>query len=109
MKTKTQTKPVFILADCHGIEGFDIPAERREMAVMRASLNRQRHAIVFSVDLTDVMIEKIKGLLAAGEFEAPLKLIKGTVGKIGYPAGDADRYHKSFGLIPNPALDPWRA
>ena len=76
-----KTKRFVGIADCHGVESF-IPFERANITNlhMRAEANPQRHAVVYSVDLTDGYVEQVNDLLeTARHSESPLHHYKSIV------------------------------
>jgi len=111
--------PYFILADAHGIETFleyDAYSKSNFPYLMRANLNRQRHAIIFVARLTKKQAKEITDLISDPKnskvFVDALKLIKKFVGtdpkKLIFPPDFKEQFEKSYELIPNPKLDPWR-
>ena len=60
--TKTMIK--IGIADAHGIESFCDKTERQlGIFALRASLNRQRHAVAYSVIIDEKTNKEIQGLL----------------------------------------------
>jgi hypothetical protein len=102
----------FGIADAHGIESFikGDPTEeehsRTEMMLhLRASANRHRHAVVYIADLTEEAAALIQADLDDGLFPEALDNLKGealNVSLTNLPGAE-----KSWGLIPNPDLDPY--
>jgi hypothetical protein len=105
------------IADAHGIESFrpvtynvetgDLQIDPRELGMMnlRANANRQRHAVVYQVDIG---VDTAKGVLAmieAGEFKEALVKLKEEAKSISLARSPGAE--KSWGLIPNPDLDPF--
>jgi len=92
------------IADAHGIESY-LPEKEARVGILtlRASLNRQRHALVYKIDVTKLQDETIKKFIENKNYIDALKYIKGNVSTIGISKG----YEKSWKLIPNPDLDPW--
>ena len=97
------------IADCHGIESF-IPLKGNEKQAfyfkMRANANRQRHAVLYVVDLDKGQAGLIKDTIEKGEYIKALKFLKAV--PVMFPEDMATLYSKSWKLIPNPELDPWR-
>lgn len=106
------------IADAHGIESFrpvtynvetgDLNIDPRELAMMslRANANRHRHAVVYQVDVGKETAQEVLDLIKKGEFpEALLKLKEEarTISLARSPGAE-----KSWRLIPNPDLDPFR-
>jgi hypothetical protein len=90
------------LADAHGIETF-CPADSAPFWLgIRAAANRQRHALVFEVDIDDACLKIVNERLEAKDWKGALIVIKLL---------DGIRVEKSmeesFQLIPNSKLDPW--
>jgi hypothetical protein len=103
------------IADAHGVESFetdtniDVPDKRTKgMMMMRAELNRQRHAIYYEVRIEKHDAFMINALLDKGEFIKAFKIIKKRAITIGFPENRRKNYENSWELIPNPKLDPWR-
>ena len=99
------------IADCHGIESF-IPFDVNCIPTLfkRTEANRQRHAVFYVVNFSDTdnhIIGEIEECMKNGEYKEALIKLK-RVGEISFPKGRADLYSKSWKLIPNPDLDPWR-
>ena len=101
------------IADAHGIESFiKVTKDNQRDAfglLLRAQANRHRHALFFVLNITESATKPIKKLLKQQQFIEALKLLKGAsiVGRnIDFPK----QYNakKSWRLIPNPELDPYR-
>ena len=92
------------IADAHGIESY-LPENEAKVGILslRASLNRQRHALVYRADVTKLQDETIKKFIENENYMDALKYIKHNVNIIGIQKG----YEKSWKLIPNHDLDPW--
>lgn len=99
------------LADAHGIETFQPYSNRKNDSFpynMRAQLNRQRHALYFEIEIEKVDANIVNALIDKKDFIAAFKLIKKRAVIIGFPEKDRSAYEKSWKLIPNPKLDPYR-
>ena len=99
------------LADAHGIETFAPYSNRKNDTFpynMRAQLNRQRHALYFEIEIEKVDADIVKALLDKKDFITAFKIIKKRAVIIGFPEENRPEYEKSWELIPNPELDPWR-
>lgn len=96
------------IADAHGIESF-VPLEGNESNMfyftMRASLNRQRHALVYQVELDEEREAIIKKTLSEGNYQLACHLLHQPdfVESVGIEKSMLD----SWELIPNPKLDPY--
>jgi hypothetical protein len=109
------------IADCKGLEAFlpvvpkvdggwvsaNIDDYKKEMGIMvlRAQANRHRHAVVFLVDVNEEVAGEVLDLLDDGEYEEALVVLKegaNTVSLARMPGAE-----KSWGMIPNPDLDPY--
>lgn len=102
----------FGIADAHGIESFvkgDINDKEHAQVAMvmqlRASLNRQRHAIVYIVDIPESTVKDIDKLLSSGDYIEALVTLKMSVKALSL--SDLPGAEKSWKMIPNPDLDPW--
>lgn len=96
------------LADAYGIESFipekEVDDQRLFILKMRALTNRHRHAVVYRAEVPEDTVKVINRLLEKGEYEDSLKILKKL------PEVEIMKEHgmaKSWGLIPNPALDPY--
>lgn len=110
--TLNETSKYVGIADAHGIESF-VPSGQKDSAFLylRASMNRQRHAVYFEVELKPDQIaaidKKLKGK-AKNRFEKALKLLKLFVAEgADCNLGGGGDVVESFMMIPNPKLDPW--
>lgn len=100
------------LADCYGIESLfqvgetHIRGKQKQdlsMLNLRAEANRQRHALVFKVRLTDESAEMVEKLLEEQKSRRALLMVKRLAKKVWIHRGQ----EKSWKLIPNPKLDPY--
>jgi hypothetical protein len=106
------------IADAHGLESF-IPAKKFDIEEetfsldtpaiafmnMRANANRQRHSVVYKVDLSPGDANDIASLYEGGEYIQALEELKlraRSISLIQSPGAE-----KSWRLIPNPDLDPF--
>lgn len=126
------------LADCHGIESFIKEPDMSEsddldrladlgladtglgdakrkgwsqqvgMLKMRAAANSQRHAIVYRVKLTKQDADKVEDLLANGKYVDSLEYVKEVAIEVQLAKAGGLNIQKSWNLIPNPDLDPYR-
>lgn len=102
----------FGIADAHGLESFikgdPRDDENKSTATglyFRAQANRHRHAVVYVVELTDEAAENVQADLDEGLYQEALDNLKGsiyTLELMKMPGAE-----KSWGLIPNPDLDPY--
>ena len=109
------------IADCKGLEAFlpvvpkvdggwvsaNIDDYKKEMGVMvlRAQYNRHRHAVVFLVEVSPEVAEEVSGLLDDGEYEEALVALKDGADSVSLARMPGAE--KSWGMIPNPDLDPY--
>jgi hypothetical protein len=114
---------MFGIADCHGVESFIPYNESRDTANLlfaldlRASANRQRHAVVYIADLSSEAITKIDARLNncnSNGFKSALNIIKAEAARILFyehghvkDLATASQYAKSWKMIPNDKLDPY--
>ena len=96
------------IADAHGLESF-FPVEGNErhqmMIQMRAGLNRQRHALVFEVELDETQEPPIEAFLKEGDFIGACQLLHDPnfVEFVGVEKDMID----SWEMLPNPRLAPY--
>lgn len=102
----------FGIADAHGIESFikgDPSEDKNSQTAMilhlRAGANRQRHAIVYVVDIPEEVAEEIDDLIINGKYIDALSHLKGSVKDL--QLSKLPGAEKSWGMIPNPDLDPY--
>ena len=111
--TLNETNKYVGIADAYGIESF-VPSGQKDSAFLylRASMNRQRHAVYFEVELDQFQASAIKKKIdgkAKNRFEKALQLLKLFVAEgADCNLGGGGNVVESFMLIPNPKLDPWR-
>jgi len=102
------TTAYFGIADCHGVESIleHNEVNRKELPLlnMRAHCNRQRHALLYMVDLTPQEKERVDRALIMKQWGAALNILKEDQNHF----RTLPEYEKSVHLIPNPDLDPWR-
>ena len=98
------------IADARGVESF-IPYSKRAKDtfpyIMRANLNRHRHAVYYLVTIDTVDANIVNALIDTEEYEKALKIIKKRAITIGFPEEHSKQYKNSWDLIPNPKLDPY--
>jgi hypothetical protein len=102
----------FGIADAHGIESFikgDPTDPEHSMNAMmldlRAGANRQRHAVVYIVDLSESTAQDIEDLLEEKDYEGALVRLKMSVESL--QLTNLIGAEKSWRLIPNSDLDPY--
>ena len=102
----------FGIADAHGIESFikgDPTDPEHSMNAMmldlRAGANRQRHAVVYIVDLSESTAHDIEDLLEEKDYEGALVRLKMSVESL--QLTNLIGAEKSWRLIPNSDLDPY--
>ena len=106
MKTKEKTNTYTGIADCHGIESFNLKKNMNQAILsIRANANDQRHAVVYEADMTIKDREVLMASLNDGEYETALLYLKSSAKEIRVTGGK--RAAKLFENIPNPELDPW--
>ena len=105
------------IADAHGIEsfkpvtynvnneGFEIDPRELSMMILRANANRHRHSVVYQVSLSISSAREINELIDAGEYPEALSKLKEVAESI--MLAKSPGAEKSWGLIPNPDLDPY--
>jgi hypothetical protein len=105
---KQQTEKYMGIADCHGIESFRPYVEKDfGFLVLRASLNRQRHACPYVVELDKTTKGIVDLYLKKGLYKKGLYALKESTEDISFPTRDMENYIQSWELIPNPKLDPF--
>lgn len=106
MKQVEKTEKYYGIADCYGIESIYREGEPNAWPIqyceIRANTNRQRHAILFVVDLSTKQYETIRATLSSGDPEMALRLLK-----INQTFRVPQDHVASVELIPNPKLDPY--
>jgi hypothetical protein len=102
----------FGIADAHGIESFikgDPTDPEHSMNAMmldlRAGANRQRHAVVYIVDLSESTAQDVEDLLEEKDYEGALVRLKMSVESL--QLTNLIGAEKSWRLIPNSDLDPY--
>jgi hypothetical protein len=108
MSTATDTITVFGIADCHGIESMVEKGTGRDKEIsllnIRAMSNRHRHAILYEADLDKETFDTLnKQLDEDKDYTGALETLKERALELRSLPGQ----EKSWGLIPNPVLDPW--
>ena len=74
---------------------------------MRAEANRQRHAVVYVVEVTTDTVNEIRRLLEEKDFKHALVTMKTRCLTIGFPDRYKESYERSWKMIPNDDLDPY--
>jgi len=74
---------------------------------MRAEANRQRHAVVYVVELTTDTVNEIRRLLEEKDLKHALVTMKTRCLTIGFPDRYKESYERSWKMIPNDDLDPY--
>lgn len=105
------------IADAHGLESFnpvtyDLTSETfnidpRELSMMmlRVNANRHRHAVLYQAELTAAQGKEIDAMMEGGEYSEALLKLKEEAKTIALAKSPGAE--KSWGLIPNPDLDPY--
>ena len=100
------------IADAHGLESFikcDGMGSAPMTITMRAQLNRQRHAMVYWVTLSDKkasqMSDAIKVAQQDGNWHTPLLLLKNP--DFTLEVAFEDSMKDSWSMLPNDRLDPY--
>ena len=100
------------IADAHGLESFmecEGVGYAPKMITMRAGLNRQRHAMVYWVELSDDKAEKmhnaIKQAQADNNWHTPLLMLKNPdfVENVAFE----NSMKNSWAMLPDDRLDPY--
>ena len=102
----------FGIADAHGIESFiqgepdsSENSSKTMMLHMRAGANRQRHAVVYIVDISESTAQDVEDLLEEKDYEGALVRLKLSVESL--QLTNLPGAEKSWRLIPNSDLDPY--
>jgi hypothetical protein len=92
------------IVDCHGIESL-VPYNQEDVTLyyIRATTNRQRHAVYYQCKLTNKQYQSVMACCRRGEYADALKLLR-----VATPLNVPKEQAKSLDLIPNSDLDPWR-
>ena len=105
------TDKFYGIADAHGIESFlayEKKSKDKFPYVMRAELNRQRHAVYYEVTMDKIDATIVNAHIDNGDYKKALQFIKKRAITIGFPENRNKQYINSWNLIPNSKLDPWR-
>lgn len=113
MTTNTNRLVKAVLADANGIDGYtDYTDSAMLFMAMRAALNRHRHAVAFRVKVTRSVDAMIKSMLDKGDYTGALTTLKKVCPIVHFmkskTLGFSGDPMKSYVLIPNPTLDPYR-
>ena len=96
------------IADCYGVESF-LPLEGNEdklgFLMMRARANRQRHALVYQVELDENREARMKEALEDGKYLFACDMLHDPafIENVGVEV----EMLPSWEMIPNPRLDPY--
>ena len=128
MKEKENKVSVVGLADCHGLESFHLTDDKNlnvHHLSLRASFNRQRHAVIFKAVISKALHKYILHLCKVkNRCDTALKVLKRSATKDGvrlpsdfggkwcntkelYLGEPVKGSRKSWSLIPDSKLDPW--
>lgn len=93
------------IADTHGIESFfseaKVKTERLSFPLLlRANTNRQRHAVFYTVELTQDRVDEIEKLLSDDKYKKALITLKKLAVTIGFPEPHDEEYRDSWEQIP---------
>ena len=93
------------IADAHGIESFfaeaKVKTERLAFPLLlRANTNRQRHAVFYTVELTQDRVDEIEKLLSDDKYKEALITLKKLAVTIGFPESHDEEYRDSWEQIP---------
>jgi len=107
-KTRFVTK--IGIADCHGIESYkNIDEDNSDgILLIRVMANRQRHAVLYKVEVPEMIDRLIQRKIKKRDFIKALEILKDFNTGLGFPENAKESFKKSWELIPNPKLDPWR-
>jgi hypothetical protein len=106
------------IADAHGIESFkpqqfdseveQFNSDPKDLSIMalRANANRHRHAVVYQAEVESHTAKEILDLLKAGDYVEALVKLKEEATSISLMRSPGAE--KSWNLIPNSDLDPYR-
>jgi hypothetical protein len=106
------------IADAHGIESFkpqqfnsnveQFSSDPKELSIMalRANANRHRHAVVYQAEVDGDVAKEILELIKDGEYVEALVKLKEEATSISLMRSPGAE--KSWNLIPNSDLDPYR-
>ena len=104
------TEKYYGIADAHGIESFQPYANKvadKFPYIMRAELNRQRHAVYYEITIEKIDADIVNVLIQQQKYTKALEIIKKRAVTIGFPQHRNKQYMNSWNLIPNDKLDPW--
>ena len=98
------------IADAHGLESFLKYEEHQDhlgFLIMRARANRQRHALVYQVELNPKQADAIARMMADGKYILACRALHDPAFLVDAPIGVENDMVDSWELIPNPRLDPY--
>lgn len=97
------------IADAHGIESYTHKTDEPTYFTLRlrASLNRQRHAVCYEAIISEKTDRCINALIEKHDFVGALIFLKEHAISISLASGMGN-VQKSFDLIPNSDLDPYQ-
>jgi len=98
------------IADAHGLESFlkfEDHQDHLGFLVMRASLNRHRHALVYQVELNANQADAIARMMADGKYILACRALHDPAFLRDSPIGVENEMVESWERIPNPRLDPY--
>ncbi|MCX6760708.1 MAG: hypothetical protein NTZ84_01195 [Candidatus Nealsonbacteria bacterium] len=105
----TKTIKVIGIADCYGIESY-LPYEESKknawLFTIRARANRHRHAVAYLALVKEKTDQTIGSAIRQGNYAKALRILKELAIEISLMPGTGVK--KSWNLIPDPTLDPYK-
>ena len=93
------TDKFYGIADAHGIESFlayEKKSKDKFPYVMRAELNRQRHAVYYEVTMDKIDATIVNAHIDKGDYKKALKFIKKRAITIGFPENRNKQYKTNY-------------
>lgn len=95
------------VADCHGIESFQLKDDTsdfdRTCRIMRSAANGQRHAVYYEASMEAAAASVVKEFLDDGQYTEALECLK----RVSIELSTLPEQAASLEKIPNPELDPY--
>lgn len=94
------------IADCYGLESYFLAKDAKVIKLrIRAMANRQRHAVVYKAKIDSKADGAVGVLLEGKDYIGALKALKENAKDVELIMSDAGS-ERSWGMIPDPKLDP---